>query len=120
VKHEVTAKVQVGDLSGIQYLWFVTVPPPPWDNQYHPQGYGVLYRGPGEYNVPGFVGNSAENANENFKFRILIIGTDEKGSKSFEDYIRTAASQGYPGRPCLPETAKTLGNITVIRNDKLA
>jgi len=119
VIHKVPAKVQVGDLSEIPYLWFVTVPLPPLDKQYHPQGSGVPYRGPGEYDIIGFVGNSRVGADDGYMFRILIVGTDENGSKSFEDYIRTAATLNYPGLSHLPETAKMLGNITVIRRDKI-
>ncbi|MCD4845145.1 MAG: hypothetical protein K8R25_11735 [Methanosarcinales archaeon] len=114
VSHYVPAKVKVGNVPGINDMWFVTIPP---TGKYHPQGHGIPYNGLREYDIAGYVGQSGRGADTGVRFRILIVGADKEASDSMEKYLSTAADKGWPGLDELPSTSKTLGSVNVTRND---
>ena len=111
VGHKASAIVKLPTIANIEDLWFVHIPP---EGGYHPQLGPVPYTGSHEYAIPGRVGPAGEEF-LNIRFKILIVGVTDDGTKAFRAYLSSARAMGWPGMDELPPDSKVLGSVKVIR-----
>jgi hypothetical protein len=107
-----------GTCSGIEnddVLWIVVEPS---GGNYHPQS-GAIECADGQWRGSGQLGQNAPNADTNVRFAVHIVVVGPKTRSAYEQYLSTAAAQGYPGISNL-EGGRIASTVKLIRNDRRA